>query len=90
LPNKKKKKKKKKNLPLSSSPLSFFDFAFPNSDLTLNFARKPIGEWMMVDARTQVDAKTGSALAESRLYDSMGFFAIATQSLVVRAINRNL
>ena len=59
---------------------------FVNSDLTINLLRRPVGEWICVDAKTHLGPQ-GGGLAESQLFDEMGLIGRATQSLAVR-LNR--
>jgi hypothetical protein len=66
-----------------SAVLDFSRYTFVNSDLTVNLLRRPVGEWVMLDARTQLGGN-GCGLAESALYDEQGLIGRATQSLVVR------
>lgn len=66
-----------------SAVLSFKDYVFVNSDLTINLLRRPVGEWICLDARTHLSAQ-GGGLAESALYDEEGLIGRATQSLFVR------
>jgi hypothetical protein len=70
-----------------SAILDFARYSFLNLDLTINLLRKPVGEWICVDARTCL-GPNGCGLAESMLYDLRGFIGRATQSLVIRAIRR--
>ena len=56
---------------------------FVNSDLTINLLRRPLGEWICVDAKTHLGPQ-GGGLAESQLFDEMGLIGRATQSLAVR------
>jgi acyl-CoA thioesterase len=58
-------------------------YLFVNSDLTINLLRRPVGEWICLDARTQLSS-LGGGLAESALYDEVGLIGRATQSLFVR------
>lgn len=67
-----------------SAVLDLARYIFVNSDLTINLLRRPLGEWICVDARTLL-APNGCGLAESRLFDEAGLIGRATQSLVVRA-----
>lgn len=67
-----------------SAVLDFGRYVFVNSDLTINLLRRPVGEWICVDARTFV-GPDGGGLAESALYDDRGLVGRATQSLAVRA-----
>jgi hypothetical protein len=66
-----------------SAILDFARYSFLNLDLTINLLRKPIGEWICLDARTCL-GPTGCGLAESMLYDLHGFIGRATQSLAIR------
>lgn len=67
-----------------SAVLDFERYIFVNSDLTVNLLRRPLGEWICVDARTLL-APNGCGLAESQLFDETGLIGRATQSLAVRA-----
>jgi hypothetical protein len=67
-----------------SAPLDFAKFVFVNCDLTINWLRRPVGEWICLDARS-LFAGNGCGLAESALYDEDGLIGRATQSLAVRA-----
>lgn len=66
-----------------SAALDYQAYSFVNSDLTLNLLRRPVGEWICIDARTLL-GPTGGGLAESALYDTEGLIGRATQSLAVR------
>ncbi|MFP5461619.1 MAG: thioesterase family protein [Gammaproteobacteria bacterium] len=67
-----------------SAILDYERYLFVNSDLTINLLRRPVGEWICLDARTCLGSD-GGGLAESALYDERGFIGRATQSLAVRA-----
>lgn len=67
-----------------SAVLDLQRYVFVNSDLTINLLRRPLGEWICVDARTLL-APNGCGLAESQLFDEAGLIGRATQSLSVRA-----
>lgn len=67
-----------------SAVLDLAHYVFVNSDLTINLLRRPVGEWVCVDACTLL-APNGCGLTESRLYDEAGLVGRATQSLAVRA-----
>jgi len=67
-----------------SAVLDFERYVFVNADLTINLLRRPLGEWICVDARTLL-APNGCGLAESQLFDETGLIGRATQSLSVRA-----
>lgn len=67
-----------------SALLDFSRYSFVNADLTINLLRRPVGEWVCLDARTLL-AANGCGLAESQLFDETGLIGRATQSLAVRA-----
>lgn len=67
-----------------SAVLDFERYIFMNVDLTINLLRRPLGEWVCVDARTLL-APNGCGLAESQLFDETGLIGRATQSLSIRA-----
>ena len=67
-----------------SAILDFAHYSFLNLDLTINLLRKPMGEWICLDARTWL-GPNGCGLAESILYDLHGLIGRATQSLTIRA-----
>ena len=65
-----------------SAILDFSKYQFVNSDLTINLLRRPVGEWVCLDARTHVSSH-GGGLSESALFDEAGLIGRATQSLAV-------
>lgn len=66
-----------------SAALDFKTHSFVNCDLTINLLRRPLGEWVCLDARTALGGN-GCGLAQSVLYDEAGLIGHATQSLAVR------
>ncbi len=66
-----------------SAVLDLRHYVFMNSDLSIHLLRRPVGEWIGLDARTLLDA-AGGGLAESMLYDEQGPIGRAVQSLMVR------
>jgi hypothetical protein len=69
-----------------STVLEWGKWTFINGDLTLNLARLPIGEWILLDAQTWLgDGGTGIAFA--KLGDRRGYFGRAIQSLVIEPRN---
>lgn len=66
-----------------SAVLDYEKYLFVNSDLTINLLRRPVGEWICLEARTALGTD-GGGLAESALYDAQGLVGRATQSLAVR------
>ncbi|KAB7740233.1 thioesterase family protein [Parvibaculum sedimenti] len=57
-------------------------WTFLNGDLSINFARMPVGEWIALDAETWIDER-GVGIAAGKLADERGYFGRAVQSLVV-------
>jgi Thioesterase-like superfamily len=72
-----------------SAILDFRRYSFINSDLTINWFRRPQGEWICLDAQTWV-GDHGCAFAESALYDAIGLIGRATQSLSIRQRNERV
>jgi hypothetical protein len=66
-----------------SAALDFSRYVFVNCDLTINLFRRPVGEWICLEARSLFGGN-GCGLAESALYDDEGVVGQATQSLAVR------
>jgi acyl-Coa thioesterase superfamily protein/acyl-CoA thioesterase superfamily protein len=57
-------------------------FSFVNPDLTVYLHRRPVGEWVCLDARTIVQ-EYGIGLADTRLLDEQGPIGRSAQSLVI-------
>jgi hypothetical protein len=66
----------------TSPVLDFRTWTFLNADLTVNFAREPEGDWILLDADTWI-GPDGAGLAMARLADQRGYFGRTVQSLVV-------
>jgi hypothetical protein len=66
----------------TSAALDFRHWTFINADLTVSFARQPVGEWILLDAQSQI-GPDGAGLAMARLADVSGYFGRAVQSLVI-------
>ncbi|MBR0696633.1 thioesterase family protein [Bradyrhizobium lablabi] len=66
----------------TSPALDFSKFTFINADLTVNLAREPVGDWILVDGESWI-GPDGAGLAMSRLADQHGYFGRAVQSLVI-------
>lgn len=66
----------------TSAALDFREWTFINADLTVSFARQPVGEWILLDAETLI-GPDGAGLATARLADVSGYFGRAVQSLVI-------
>lgn len=67
-----------------SAVLDYQQYSFVNSDLSIHLLRRPVGEWIALDARTHLGAD-GCGMAESALYDTQGLVGRSVQSLAVRA-----
>jgi hypothetical protein len=65
-----------------SSVLDFRHWTFINADLSINLARMPIGEWILLDAQTWL-GEHGAGIAFAKLGDERGYFGRAVQSLVI-------
>jgi acyl-coenzyme A thioesterase PaaI-like protein len=65
-----------------SSAVPWGEFLFVNTDLTVYLHRQPEGEWVCLDATTDVDRR-GIGLAHSRLYDEHGPIGHSLQALFV-------
>jgi hypothetical protein len=66
----------------ASNVLDWARFMFINTELTVHFLREPVGEWVLLDARTQL-AEGGAGLATSVLSDRTGAVARGAQALLV-------
>jgi len=66
-----------------SAALDFGRYSFVNCDLTVNLLRRPVGDWICLQARSALGGN-GCGLAESALYDESGLIGRATQTLAVR------
>jgi Thioesterase-like superfamily len=65
-----------------SSVLDFRRWTFINADVSINLARQPIGDWILLDAQTWLGAN-GAGVAFAKLGDERGYFGRAVQSLVI-------
>ncbi|MBW5434430.1 thioesterase family protein [Bradyrhizobium canariense] len=66
----------------TASSLDFRAWTYINADLTVSFARQPVGEWILLDGDSWI-GPDGAGLAMSRLADRTGYFGRAVQSLVI-------
>jgi hypothetical protein len=66
-----------------AAALPFDRYLFINADLSISLDRRPVGEWIALDARTLLH-RGGIAWAESVLHDEAGPVGRATQALVVQ------
>jgi hypothetical protein len=65
-----------------SRVLDFDRHLFVNTDLSIHLSREPVGDWVLLDARSRV-GPDGAGLAASTLYDEHGPIGLAAQSLFV-------
>ena len=65
-----------------SAVLSWDEWLFINTELTVHFRREPRGEWICLDAETSI-AAGGAGLARSVLSDDDGVVAQGAQALLV-------
>jgi Thioesterase-like superfamily len=66
----------------TAAALDFRQWTFINADLTVNLARQPVGDWILLDAESWI-GPTGAGIAAARLGDERGYFGRAVQSLVI-------
>jgi hypothetical protein len=66
-----------------SASLDLRHYTFVNCDLTINLLRRPVGEWICLQARSALGGN-GCGVSESALFDETGLIGRATQSLAVR------
>lgn len=65
-----------------SGALDVADWAFLNTDLTVHVIRPPEGDWVCVDARTDI-GPGAVGMATSEVYDERGLVARTAQALLV-------
>jgi hypothetical protein len=65
-----------------SAALDWSVWSFVNVDLGIHLSRPPEGEWMAMDAHTEI-GPTGMGLCTSTLFDGNGRVGVSTQSLLV-------
>jgi hypothetical protein len=68
-----------------SAELDWAEWSFLNVDLDIHLARPFAGEWVLMEASTQL-GPNGSALARSTLSDQHGVAGTGLQTLVVAPI----
>jgi Thioesterase-like superfamily len=66
----------------TSAALDFRQWTFLNADLTVNMAREPAGDWILLDAESLI-GPDGAGLAIASLADQRGYFGRVVQSLVI-------
>jgi hypothetical protein len=65
-----------------SSALDPKEWSFINGDVTLNLARPPVGDWILVNADMSL-GRDGCETAAARLGDVQGYFGRSAQSLLI-------
>jgi hypothetical protein len=68
-----------------SAVLDFTRWVFVNPDLTVYLNRLPVGEWVCLEARTDVEGN-GVGMAHSRLHDQLGSIGRSVQSLLLEPL----
>lgn len=68
----------------TSALLDFRTHTFINADLSVNLARPPVGDWILLDAESWI-GPDGAGIAFAKLGDVNGYFGRAVQSLVIEA-----
>jgi hypothetical protein len=63
-------------------PVGWGEYLFINCDLNVALLREPVGAWIGLESRTEVDTN-GSGLTTTRLHDEHGHFGNASQILFV-------
>jgi hypothetical protein len=71
----------------TSSVLDFRAWTFINGDLSVNLARDPVGDWVLLDAETWL-GPDGAGIACAKLADSQGYFGRAAQSVLIEPRSR--
>lgn len=66
-----------------AAAVPFDEYLFINADLTISLDRRPVGEWIALDARTLLHPG-GIGWAESVIHDEQGPVGRAKQTLVVQ------
>lgn len=66
----------------TSAVLDPEQWTYINGDVTLNLARMPLGEWLLLDATTWLGSE-GGGVAFARMADAQGYFGRAEQSLLI-------
>jgi hypothetical protein len=67
-----------------TEPVPFDDYLFVNCDLYVALQRDPVGEWVALRARTEVD-RVGAGVTTAELHDVRGRVGTAFQTLFVDA-----
>ena len=65
-----------------AAALSVTDYIFINVDVTVALPRDPVGDWLLLEAKTTIGAE-GTGLAASRISDQQGPCGRGWQTLLV-------
>jgi Thioesterase-like superfamily len=68
-----------------SAVVPWEEFVFINTDLTVYLSRQPDGEWLCLDASTDLNPH-GVGVAHSRIYDEQGAIGRSLQALYVERV----
>lgn len=66
-------------------PVAFGEYLFANCDLNFSLLREPVGEWIGLRSRTEVDP-VGAGLTSTDIFDATGRVGVATQMLYVNRV----
>jgi hypothetical protein len=66
-----------------SAGLDPAEWSFMNTELTVHVLREPVGDWVCVDAVTDLSS-SAVGVASSAVYDELGLVARTAQSLLVQ------
>jgi hypothetical protein len=64
-----------------ASVLPFDAWSYPSTDLTVSFAREPVGRWILVDAECWAGVE-GRGVTHARLGDALGWFGRSMQTII--------
>ena len=67
--------------------LDFREWTFLNADLTVNFSREPVGDWILLDAETWI-GPDGAGLAMARLADIAAISAAPSRAWSSKGADR--
>jgi hypothetical protein len=66
--------------------LSLKRWMFMSVDLTINFTRHPVGDWVGLEAPASMLGELGVGIASSVMHDARGRFARVAQTQLVQAL----
>jgi hypothetical protein len=59
---------------------------FMSMDLTVNFTRRPTGDWVGLEAPGSMLSELGVGIASAVVHDRLGVFARVTQTQLIQAL----